>query len=186
MGDLNHLEPKLRLEQDTKQFDKQIPVLHPLPIPCSCALVIEFQNYLYLIRSESLLKIMMKTILSLLLLFISVNDGLGFVSTSFTIRDEFYFSRPHTSSRTSLEVGDESTVENSALIPRKNRSVNISILSLAGFLTGITSYVTQGIASDDYEIAELPPPPNNKTFYAFATDIFQQFLVFYYWEVLDC
>mmetsp|Transcript_50965 Transcript_50965/g.51894 ORF Transcript_50965/g.51894 Transcript_50965/m.51894 type:complete len:152 (+) Transcript_50965:112-567(+) len=96
---------------------------------------------------------MMKTILSLLVLFISVNDG--FVSRSFTIRDEFHFSRPHTSSRTSL---DEGTVKNSASIPRKNRSVNISIPSLAGFLTGIASYVTQGIASDDYEIAELPPP----------------------------
>jgi len=98
----------------------------------------------------------MKTISLLFLLFLSVKDGLGFASRSIAIRDGFHSSRPHTSSRTSLEAGDESTV-NSA-ISQKNGSVIFSIPSLAGFLTGITSYVAQGIASDDYEIAELPPP----------------------------
>merc|ERR1719469_1691164 len=97
---------------------------------------------------------MMKTILLLLILLLSMKEGLGFTSKSLAIRDGFHF--PLTSSRTLPEAGDEGIVNSS--IPRKNGSVNISISSIAGFLTGITSYVAQGIASDDYEIAELPPP----------------------------
>ena len=90
---------------------------------------------------------MMKTIAALLLLFLLTQEGLGFTNPVNVRRTT---SRPlflDPSSQTSLEA-DEGVV----------RSFGLSSSSLAGFITGITGFIGQGIAADDYELAELPPP----------------------------
>ena len=91
----------------------------------------------------------MKTIAALLLLSLSPQGGLGFANPA---NVKSTASRPlflDQSSQTSLE--EDKGIVNTPI-------VGLSSSSLAGFITGITGFIGQGIAADDYELAELPPP----------------------------
>ena len=91
----------------------------------------------------------MKTIAALLLLSLSPQGGLGFANP---VNVKSTASRPlflDQSSQTSLE--EDKGIVNTPI-------VGLSSSSLAGFITGITGFIGQGIAADDYELAELPPP----------------------------
>jgi hypothetical protein len=110
---------------------------------------------------------MMKTITSILLLFVFVQEGLGFTtSRNIASRNGLSVSRqlfldPSSSQTTSAleETRDEGIVmSSSSAIQRKNGIERFSLPSIAGFVTGIASYAAQGLAADDYEIVELPPP----------------------------
>jgi len=110
----------------------------------------------------------MKTIKSILILFVSVQEGLGFTtSINIASRNGLSVSRqlsldPFSSQTTSLEevVDDEQGIVmmSSSSIQRKNGMAHFSLPSIAGFVTGIASCAAQGIAAEDYEIVELPPP----------------------------
>ena len=54
------------------------------------------------------------------------------------------------------EMEEEGMVED--LIPRKRGIRGFFYNRFTGFVSGLVGFVTQGIAADDYEIAELPPP----------------------------
>jgi hypothetical protein len=112
---------------------------------------------------------MMKTITSILILFVFVQEGLGFTtSRNIASRNGLSVSRqliidPSSSSQTTSaleETGDEGIVMSSpsAIQQAKNGMECFSLPYFVGFVTGIASYAAQGIAADDYEIVELPPP----------------------------
>ena len=113
---------------------------------------------------------MMKTITSILILFVLVQEGLGFTTSRniATSKNGLSVSRqlfndPSASSQTTSafeETADEGIVMSSlsSAIQRKNGLERFSLPSFVGFVTGIASYAAQGIAADDYEVVELPPP----------------------------
>ena len=115
---------------------------------------------------------MMKTITSILILFVLVQEGLGFATRRniATCKNGLSVSRqlfmdPSASSQTTSafeEAADEGVVimssSSSSAIQRKNGLERFSLPSFVGFVTGIASYAAQGIAADDYEVVELPPP----------------------------
>ena len=114
---------------------------------------------------------MMKTITSILILFVLVQEGLGFTTSRniATSKNGLSVSRqlfndPSASSQTTSafeETADEGVVimsSSSSAIQRKNGLERFSLPSFVGFVTGIASYAAQGIAADDYEVVELPPP----------------------------
>ena len=115
---------------------------------------------------------MMKTITSILILFVLVQEGLGFTTSRniATSKNGLSVSRqlfmdPSASSQTITsafeEAADEGVVimsSSSSAIQRKNGLERFSLPSFVGFVTGIASYAAQGIAADDYEVVELPPP----------------------------
>ena len=114
---------------------------------------------------------MMKTITSILILFVLVQEGLGFTTSRniATSKNGLSVSRqlfndPSASSQTTSafeETADEGVVimsSSSSAIQRKNGLERFSLPSFVGFVTGIASYTAQGIAADDYEVVELPPP----------------------------
>jgi hypothetical protein len=114
---------------------------------------------------------MMKTITSILILFVLVQEGLGFTTSRniATSKNGLSVSRqlfmdPSASSQTTSafeETADEGVVimsSSSSEIQRKNGLERYSLPSFVGFVTGIASYAAQGIAADDYEVVELPPP----------------------------
>jgi hypothetical protein len=53
---------------------------------------------------------------------------------------------------------EENSMDVEVLIPRKRGIRGFFYNRFAGFVSGLVGFVTQGIAADDYEIAELPPP----------------------------
>lgn len=88
----------------------------------------------------------MKTSAVLLLLVLLAHEGLG-------------FTNPSSVTRTAREP--PFVAPSSASSVEKNKGISSKFLSspsLAGFITGITGFIGQGIAADDYELAELPPP----------------------------
>ena len=111
---------------------------------------------------------MMKTITSVLILFVFVQEGLGFTTSRniATSKNGLSVSRqlfidPSASSQALEETADEGVVimsSSSSAIQRKNGLERFSLPSFVGFVTGIASYAAQGIAADDYEVVELPPP----------------------------
>ena len=111
---------------------------------------------------------MMKTITSILILFVLVQEGLGFTTSRniATSKNGLSVSRqlfidPSASSQALEETADEGVVimsSSSSAIQRKNGLERFSLPSFVGFVTGIASYAAQGIAADDYEVVELPPP----------------------------
>ena len=114
---------------------------------------------------------MMKTITSILILFVFVQEGLGFTTSRniATSKNGLSVSRqlfmdPSASSQTTSafeEAADEGVVimsSSSSAIQRKNGLERFFLPSFVGFVTGIASYAAQGIAADDYEVVELPPP----------------------------
>ena len=107
---------------------------------------------------------MMKACVVLLLLCLS--HGLAFTlptrhhnvklpstSTTTLYSDQASFEPSAFSEDVSMEDG---LVED--FIPRKRGIRGFFYNRFTGFVSGLVGFVTQGIAADDYEIAELPPP----------------------------
>jgi hypothetical protein len=57
-----------------------------------------------------------------------------------------------------LDNNDEEDLMPEFLLPRKRGVRGFFYNRFAGFVSGLVGFVTQGIAVDDYEYAELPPP----------------------------
>ena len=90
----------------------------------------------------------MKAIAALLLFFVSAQQVLGFATP---VSARSLASRPlfaDTSTLTSLEADER--IMNTPL-------KRVSSASLAGIITGITGFVGQVLAEEEYEMAELPP-----------------------------
>lgn len=93
---------------------------------------------------------MKNLIFTLLLLVLSKHTGLGFSNPTkaarFTAQREL-FAAPSSEAKVD-------TVGEVADLPVQH----FSSASLAGFITGAIGFVGQGLAADEYELAELPPP----------------------------
>ncbi|KAG7337225.1 hypothetical protein IV203_036293 [Nitzschia inconspicua] len=57
-----------------------------------------------------------------------------------------------------LEEINEEDLLPEVLLPRRRGIRGFFYNRFAGFVSGLVGFVTQGIAADDYELAELPPP----------------------------
>ena len=93
---------------------------------------------------------MKNLVFTLLLLVLSKHTGLGFSNPTkaarFTAQREL-FAAPSSEAKVD-------TVKEVADLPVQH----LSSASLAGFITGAIGFVGQGLAADEYELAELPPP----------------------------
>ena len=76
--------------------------------------------------------------------------------TSTTLYSDQASFEPPTAFSEEISMPDDGLVED--LIPRKRGIRGFFYNRFTGFVSGLVGFVTQGIAADDYEIAELPPP----------------------------
>jgi hypothetical protein len=121
----------------------------------------------------------MRKVVALLLLFCLLREGCAFIPTilrtvSSRSRTTIWHSDPSSVDASEagssllpsfLESHDYNDVDDNffpssspLLLPRKPGIRGFFYNRFAGFVTGLVGFVTEGIATDDYEYAELPPP----------------------------
>ena len=126
----------------------------------STRLLVDLVHIVFLTDNCFMIMKKIALLLSILLSF-ALEKGLGFVTINCSTRDGVSCTPRSTVMQigsTNVDNHQESTVNSPTTTKLKGVYRKISPASLAGFVTGIISCVAHSVASDDYEIAELPPP----------------------------